>query len=170
MLKRTWIVALGLFVAGCQTASGGGGGSVDPALEGSWYAGRGGTTLPYDAQTGTFGAPTGDGMLFVFRSDGTYTKATQSIVSNPGCSTGYVAFEEGDATTQGSELRLHPSRGHLETVTCGGATTDEPLDVKDETLDYAVGPFSQDPSIEALTLHDGANGTSAEFRQTHGGA
>jgi hypothetical protein len=141
-------------------------GSLDPALDGSWYAGRGGTSIAYDSETGQFGAPNGDGLMFVFRADGTYTKVAQSVVSNAGCSTGFMAFEEGTATTQSTQLLLHPTRGHLEYFGCtAGSETDKPIAVSDEALTWSIAPYSLDPSMSGLTLVRVSDGSSSEFRR-----
>jgi hypothetical protein len=161
----TWLFSVLGIVAGCGVTGGsaGGAGSLDPGLQGTWYAGRGGTNMPYDPATGAFGAPTGDGMLIAFRADGSYTLAQQSITSSSDCTSGFIAIEEGDAETSGSELRLHPTHGHMQTTMCG-ATTDQPIDVSDSVYSYALAPFSQDPSQPGLTLSRASDGTSAELR------
>jgi hypothetical protein len=179
-LKLSFALALVISSAGCSSppvqkngslaqagdqSPGAPAASFAPALLGSWYAGRGGTSIPYDSQTGEFGAPSGDGLMFVFRADGSYTKATQSVVSNADCTTGFMAFEDGTASTDGDQLELHPTRGHLEYFGCTGSDTDKPIAVSDENLSWSLAPSSADGSQMALTLVSQSDGSSSEFRK-----
>lgn len=138
--------------------------TLDAQIVGDWFAGRGGTTVSYDRATGTFGSGSGGAMLFQFKADGSYVRAVRSIEDGP-CTMGYVSTDSGSVTTVGSELHLHPTHGNLHTISCsGGADTDKPLEVHDETLTWSVAPFSQDPSTPALTLTN-ADGATAELRK-----
>jgi hypothetical protein len=142
-------------------------GDLPGALVGSWFAGRGGTSAPYDPDTGTWGAPNGTGMTFVFRADGSYTQATQGSASNLGCTSAWIAFEEGTATAEGERLFLHPTRGHRQyTDTCApGLDSDDPIDVEDQAFTWSVGPYSVDASLAGLTVQRESDGASAEFRK-----
>jgi hypothetical protein len=140
--------------------------ALDPSLVGNWYTGRGGTTFPYDSQTGAWGTPTGDGMVFMFRADGSYTKGVQSYVSTADCTTGWTATEDGTATSKGGDLSLHPTRGHMIfTASCSTSEDSEKdIAVQDETLTWALGPYAADPSMTGLTLTN-ASGASSQFRR-----
>lgn len=136
-------------------------GSVDSALVGQWYAGRGGTMIAYDESTGSFGAPSGTGMMFVFHADGTYQKAFQSIESGA-CTVGFVTVESGVATTASGEVRLHPSSGTMHEISCSGsADNDHAITVSDESLAYAL------EAEDALRLTDTSTGAASEFRRTN---
>lgn len=138
---------------------------LDASLVGQWYAGRGGTMTSYDPVTGQMGQGSGTGMLFVFQADGSYVKAVQSIEDGP-CSMGYVTTESGAVFRRAGRLELHAAHGNMHTITCNHTgDKDEPLDVHDATLSYALAPYSVDPSIDGITLTD-ENGASAEFRRT----
>lgn len=141
-------------------------GTIDEALVGSWYAGRGGTSIGYDTTTGTFGAPNGTGMLYAFHEDGTYQKAVQSTEDGP-CLLGYVTVESGvTSVVEPGKIALHPSKGVMNEYSC--STTpgpDKPVATHEDTLAWTLAPYSVDPSIDGLTLVD-ANGASAEFRRT----
>jgi hypothetical protein len=133
---------------------------VDPAIVGSWYAGRGGTQIAYDATTGSFGAPSGSGMMFVFHTDGTYQKGVQSIESGA-CTTGYVVVESGVATTSGSQLALHPTKGTMHEYSCSGTMDNEhATEIVDETLSWELEPSN------ALKIVDVATGNGAEFARS----
>ena len=82
-------------------------------IVGSWFAGAGNTTQPYDPTTQSYGTPSGSGMLFTFRADGTYSKAFRNQVSNGGCSTGFSAYEAGVAQVEGDKLSIIPMTGTL---------------------------------------------------------
>jgi hypothetical protein len=153
--------------SGSGTTSGaGGGGSFDPALVGSWWAGRGGTSFPYDSQTGEWGTPNGGGLGFIFRADGSFTKAVLDYTSTGSCTTGYSAFEDGTVTSDGGTLVLHKASGHIEfNSTCvPSADSDKPLTVTDETLTYVIAPYSQDASMTGMTV-TGQDGASSELRK-----
>jgi hypothetical protein len=87
--------------------------SLPVAIVGSWFAGAGNTTQPYDPSTQSYGTPSGSGVVFTFRADGTYSKAFRSQVSNGGCSTGLSAYEAGVAQVDGDTLRIIPMTGTL---------------------------------------------------------
>lgn len=141
-----------------------GSGSLDSALVGDWFAGRGGTTAGYDPTTGASTA-NGDGLEFSFHAGGTYNKVLRSVESG-GCTMGFLAFEEGTVTSDGNKLHLHPTKGHTQWTSCSGAAdTDTPNDVKDETMTFTLAPFSADSSLEGLTLVSDTDGSHAEFRR-----
>lgn len=121
---------------------GGGGGQALPSeLVGSWYAGRGGTSAPYDPATGSWGTPNGDGLVYLFEADGSYTKAFQSYASNGGCTTGFSAFEAGQVWMDDAMLTTHPTSGHLvfEDTCSPSLDSDEPLDsLQDETFTWEL--------------------------------
>lgn len=151
------------------TSSGGSGGgaataSVPAEIVGSWYAGSGYTSAPYDPASGTWGTPTGKGLVYLFRADGTYTKGFQSYVSNYGCTTGFSAFEEGSLSATGHELATHPSKGHVQFKdTCAPSMdSDEPVaDLTDEAFVWTLRPSDLDSSLMVLDLRrdDGAQST-----------
>ncbi len=143
-------------------------GSIDPGLVGTWYTSRGGTSLPYDPDTGSYGTPSGSALEFVFRADGSYTKIFQDISSGGSCTTGYRAIVDGAATSNGDSLSLHATSGHIMYISCsGGADTDKPIEVQAESLTFALAPYSQDASMKGLTLRDTQTGAQSEFRQVN---
>jgi len=169
-------VSLTLVIAACTTegadGQGGGGGDDDddsigntPAqIEGAWYAGRGGTTAPYDPATGSWGTPSGSGLVYVFEAGGTYTKAFQSYESSGGCTTGFTAFERGTLYADGAVITTSPHEGRLVyRATCAPELdSDDPItDLADETFDWALRPNEYDPASTDLYLRrtDGAEAT-----------
>jgi hypothetical protein len=152
--------------AGGGAAGSGGGGTLDSAIVGSWWAGRGGTSFPYDPTTGSWGTPNGGGLGFIFRGEGTYTKASLDYTTTGDCTTGWSAFEDGTATSDGHSLQLSPASAHLQfNSSCAPSEdSDKPIAAQSETLVYSVAPYSQDPSVPALTL-TAPDGASSEFRQ-----
>ncbi|MBE7482084.1 MAG: hypothetical protein HS104_19165 [Polyangiaceae bacterium] len=164
-------VAIGLtiLVAGCAGESPGGGGgggasapgSVPVELVGSWYAGSGYTSTPYDPSTGAWGKPNGSGLVYLFRADGSYTKGFQSYYSSGGCTTGFTAFEEGALEASASELSTHPSSGRVkyEDSCAPSLDSEEPAEALSvESFSWALHPSEYDPSSLVLDLvrSDGA--------------
>jgi hypothetical protein len=138
-------------------------GHMPPELLGHWYAGAGGVSSPYDAATGSWATPSGQGLLYVFSADGSFTKGFQSFVSSGGCTTGYTAASFGRVLFQADRLTTRPERGtFLYRDTCAPSlNSDEPLDeLGDETFDWAIVPDEIDPSAPVLWLRriDGAEG------------
>jgi hypothetical protein len=145
---------------GASSSSSGAGqqsGSIDGSLVGKWYTGRGGTTTGYDQTTGSY-MPAGEGLLFWFRADGTYTKAFQD--TSPGaCTMGYIAFEDGTASSNGNTIALHPTKGHTQYTSCSGAAdADQPFDVSDSSMSFVL-------SGGVLTLRDAQTGAQSDFRK-----
>lgn len=144
--------------------AGGEGGSTPEELLGSWYAGRGGTSSPYDPATGAFGRPNGQGLIYVFEAGGRYRKAFQSYASNGGCTNGFTAHEEGSLTAEAHTLQLRPTSGHLLTEdTCAPSlNSDEPLTgLGDESFTWELRPAELDAAQTELLLQrsDGAAST-----------
>lgn len=157
-------VALVMSLVGCVSSSqpgGGGGGSTAPAeLAGSWFAGAGGLSQPYDPDTGSYGTPNGQGLLYTLRADGSYDKAFQSWQSANGCTTGFTAFETGSFTSDGSALATTPSTGTVRyRDTCAPS-----LDSDKPAQDLAVEQFTMTLAGDQLTLvrRDGVTG---QFRR-----
>lgn len=146
-----------LALAGCPDA-----GETPAELEGAWYAGRGGTTAPYDPASGSWGMPSGQGLVYVFEAGGTYTKGFQSYESAGGCTTGFTAFERGALIVEGSELTTRPSSGRLEyRATCSPELdSDEALtDLVDEVFAWTVGVDEYGATVLELRRDDGAEAT-----------
>lgn len=167
-------IVMALLVVGCvggdseDSPEGHGGGATPAELQGAWYAGRGGTTAPYDPSTGSWGMPSGSGLVYVFEPGGTYTKAFQSYESSGGCTTGFTAFESGVLVADDQVLTTRPSSGRLVyRATCApDLDSDEPLtDLYDETFDWALVPGEYDPASTVLYLRrtDGAEATFARL-------
>jgi hypothetical protein len=158
-MTRYFATAAVLFLlAACTGDDDPRGGGVTPAeLEGSWYAGRGGTTAPYDPATGSWGMPSGSGLVYVFEPGGHYIKAYQSYESAGGCTTGFTAFENGDLAVDGATLVTHPTSGHMVyRATCSPELdSDTPLeDLVDETFTW-----SREGDTLLLRRDDGAEAT-----------
>lgn len=177
-------LSIAMLMAGCSdgtssdgTSSGGAGGSVDNAsddghgrssipagLVGSWYAGAGYTSAPYDPLSGSWGRPNGKGLVYLFEATRTYTKAFQSYESNGGCTTGFTAFESGELLVSGATLITRPSSGHLvyEATCSPELDSAEPLDdLVEETFSWQLRPSEYDPAVTVLLLRseDGAEST-----------
>jgi hypothetical protein len=112
------------------------------------------------------GTPTGDGMVFMFRADGSYTKGVQSYVTTADCTTGWTATEDGTASSNEGTLQLHPTRGHMIfTASCSPSEdSDKSITVQDEKLRWALGPYATDPSMTGLTLTN-QSGASSQLRR-----
>lgn len=167
-------------VAVCAACSSGGGGTGDgtgpgpgpgvgtpvpTALVGGWYAGSGHTSAAYDSTTGTWGTPNGDGLVYLFEPNGSYTKAFQSYYGTAGCTTGFTAFESGVLYIDGAVLDTKPSQGHMEfRDTCApSANADKPLtELEVESFTWQLGPSEYDPSLTVLHL-ERADGAAATF-------
>jgi hypothetical protein len=180
---KTWMLGTALVFAvalsGCsdgngrsgEPLSGDGGpgqgqGSIPAALIGSWYAGQGYTSAPYDPATGAWGTPSGKGLIYQLAADGSYQKAFQSYESSGGCTTGFTAFEQGIAVASGDQLVLTPSSGHLKySASCAPSLdSDEPLsDLFQEHFTWSLAASEYDPSEPALHLQ-APDGASATFR------
>jgi len=160
-----------------STASGGGGqgnapgggapspGSIPAALVNSWYAGQGYTSVPYSPSTGTWGTPSGKGLIYIFEADGSYQKAFQSYESSGGCTTGFTAFESGTAIVNGDQLALSPDSGRLKyTASCAPSLdSDDPLvDLADEYFTWSLGVSEYDAKVPTLYL-EAPEGASATF-------
>jgi len=145
---------------------GSGSGPSQPPGEivGSWYAGSGYTSVPYDPGTGSWGMPSGKGLVYVFAADGSYTKGFQSYESSGGCTTGFTAFEQGYADVTVDSLATYPSSGHLTfTDTCAPSlSSDDPIqDLAVEEFSWQLRPSDYDPAETVLFLRrsDGAEAT-----------
>lgn len=126
-------------------------------LAGTWYAGSGYTSAPYDPTTGAWGTPTGKGLVYTFAADGTYQKAFQSYASDGGCTTGFTAFENGSVQADETRLTLVPVSGHLKyTDNCAPS-----LDSDKPTTDLSAESFSWQRTGTDLVLvrSDGASST-----------
>jgi hypothetical protein len=139
-------------------------GSTPGELNGSWYSGQGGTSVPYDPNTGTYGRPNGKGLIYIFEKGGRYRKAFQSYATNGGCTNGFTAHEKGTLVARGSTLQLHPTSGHMlvEDTCAPSMSSDRPLTgLEDELFTWTIVPSEFDPSQTVLVLRrsDGARGT-----------
>jgi hypothetical protein len=100
--------------------------------------------------------PNGEGLVFVFRADGTYTKVFQSYVSTGSCTTGLSAFESGVANASGDGLVTTPSTGKIVfSDTCAPS-----LDREKPEADPATESFtwSFDGPTLVLVRSDGVTG------------
>ena len=156
------LLALGLLA--CNAV---GAGSNPPAeLLGSWFSGSGGLSEPYDPTSGHVGTPNGSGLLYLFRGDGSYTKAFQSYHSNGGCTNGFTAFESGSFSVSGDQLVTHPRSGHLRVSdSCAPSLdSDKPLsDLHDERFSWVTGSIGADTNRPGLQLTR-SDGASSLFR------
>ena len=138
--------------------------AVPAGLIGSWYAGRGHTSAPYNPTTGAWGRPSGKGLIYIFNKDGSYTKAFQSYESTGGCTTGFTAFESGRFTVQGRTLTTTPTKGRMvyEATCSPSLNSDKPLeDPQKEVFTWELKPNENDPSITSLyLLRSDGNGSS----------
>jgi hypothetical protein len=158
---RTLVVSLFL---GAALACGGAGSSMPAPLVGSWYAGRGGTSAPYDPVSGTFGTPNGSGLVYLFGGDGRYTKAFQSYASNGGCTSGYTAFEAGTVHLEGNSLVTTPSSGHLKYTDSCAPSLDSDTPTAPENLVVERFSYSVDGDQLVLQRDDGASSQFARLR------
>lgn len=131
-------------------------------MAGSWYAGRGGTTVPYNPDTGSYGTPNGSALVYIFRDDGSYTKAFQSFVGNGRCSTGFIVTTQGTVQYDGKVLVTTPTRGQKSfRDTCAPSLdSDEPLGQEG----LGAERFTAKASGNSLTLTRD-DGASSEFQR-----
>ena len=128
--------------------------TVPAAIVGSWFAGAGNTTQPYDPMTQSYGTPSGSAMLFTFKADGTYSKAFRNQVSNGGCSTSLAAYEAGVAQVEGNTLRITPMTGTLSfRNTCAPSLSS---DRNNAELTSETFTFSRSGDALQLVRDDGA--------------
>lgn len=175
--RAAWRLVLGVTIAACSGGSGassdglgassGGAaqGALPPGIVGSWYAGQGGTTAPYDPGTGAWGTPTGKGLVYVFEADATYTKAFQSYVSSGGCTTGFTVFESGVASASGSRLTLTPTRGNKKySDSCAPSlASDDPLsELVTEQLTFRLEPGEDGQGTQLVLMSE--EGAASTFR------
>jgi len=135
--------------------------AVPAGLVGSWYAGRGHTNAPYNPTTGAWGRPSGKGLVYIFKKDGSYTKAFQSYESDGACITG---FKSGRLSIEGNTLTTTPDKGRMVfEATCNPSlNSDKPLeDLNTEVFSWELKPNENDPSVTSLYLlrSDGAGST-----------
>lgn len=141
--------------------------SIPKDLVGSWYAGSGYTSAPYNPSTNTWGTPTGKGLIYVFNQDGSYTKAFQSYVSNNGCTTGFTAFESGKVVVKDKTLVTTPDKGRMVyRDNCSPSlNSDKPTeDLKKEEFMWEFKPNEADPSVMSLQLTR-SDGAGSAFRR-----
>lgn len=162
------IAATALVIAsGCGGEEELGAGSTPASLVGSWYAGRGGTIVPYNPTTGAFGRPNGQGLVYIFDAGGRYRKAFQSYASNGGCTNGFTAHEEGTLTGEGGSLYLHPTQGKMivEDTCAPSLGSTKPLSsLADESFTWELRPSDTDPSQTVLWLQR-SDGAASSFRR-----
>ena len=132
--------------------------SIPSRLVGSWYAGSGFTSVPYNPATGQWGRPSGKGLVYIFRADGSYTKAFQSYNSSGGCTNGFTAFEHGVMQANATQLYLHPTSGQMQVRdSCvSSLNEDKPISVSDEL-------FTWEFTAEGLYLQR-SDGAASTFR------
>jgi hypothetical protein len=165
MVRRiVTLVAVSLLAVACKPS---GGGEMPAQIVGSWYSGQGYTTLPYDSQTGEFGMPDGQGLVFIFHDDGTYERAYQSYQSgDTGCTTGMTAYDRGTVSGGAGQFTITPEEGNTKFVdTCVSENnTEQPQDdLGPETFTYELypDPYGQVPQV--LQIAD-SGGNSSVFR------
>ena len=152
-------IALLLSFAGCVTSASPAPGMSDTQLAGSWFAGAGGLSQPYDPDTGSVGTPNGQGLLYTWRVDGTYDKAFQSWESANGCTTGFTAFETGSFSSDGSSLATRPASGTVRyRDTCAPSLN------SDKPADIGVEEFTMTLAGDQLTLVR-SDGVTGQFRR-----
>lgn len=182
MRSAAFVVVVAWAMVGCGSSSGGGGdddeiggepgapgpaaGEIPDGLVGEWYAGRGGTSAPYDPTSGGWGRPNGQGLVYLFEADGTYTKAFQSYASNGGCTNGFTAFERGIVVADQASLTTRPSSGTLRVEdTCAPSLgSEEPLEeLADETFEWAITAGEGGDRALWLRRTDGSEATFTEL-------
>lgn len=165
-------ISIAILMAGCSdgTSSGSAGdrvgddsddghgrSSIPAGLIGSWYAGAGYTSAPYDPVSGSWGRPNGQGLVYVFEATRTYTKAFQSYESNGGCSAGFTAFESGELLVSGALIVTRPSSGNLvyEATCSPELDSEQPLqDLVEEAFSWQLRPDEYDPAVTVLLLRN----------------
>jgi hypothetical protein len=133
------------------------------ALVGTWTAGRGGTTVSYDALTGTSSSSNASGLAFQFASDGTFAKAYRD--SNGGsCPMIVLATEAGTVEWGSSDFVLHSDHGTSKMwSSCSpGAVATQSL--PDADLDRDRYAFQLDG--EELVLTRASDAATARFRRS----
>jgi hypothetical protein len=142
------------------------GSEIPEELVGTWYAGSGYTSAPYDGRTGQWGAPNGSGLIYVFNENGTYTKVFQSYHANGGCTNGLTAFTNGTMRVSSEQIELYADSGHIKVSdSCAPSlNTDKPIrDLEDEVFGWVTGNINDDPNVPGLKLWT-ADGKAGLFR------
>lgn len=132
-------------------------------LVGSWVEGGQSISVDYDPATGSYGAPAGNQLVYIFRADGTYTKQVRRYTSNGGCTIANATTVQGTARYENSALVITPKSGMSNYQdTCNpSVTADEPLPTKTLVAEqYGVVSLQR----TALRLARG-DGSEAEFRR-----
>lgn len=131
-------------------------------LVGTWTAGRGGTTVSYDAITET-SSSNASGLAFQFAADGTFAKAYRDATGGS-CGTILVGTESGRVAWGDGRFQLEPSHGESRMwSSCSpGAVASQPLG--DADLDHAGYAFEL--AGEELLLTRATDGASARFRRS----
>lgn len=172
MKKSTWLIiaAVGGVLFLCCAGSGvlmvvgaAAGSSATPSggqtgLEGSWINGSASATSYQNLATGQFAPPSGTGMLYEFKADGScsYAAMLQSTVYS--CTSFiFVSTEDCTWTLEGTALTVELGTGVVRTRMCGGEVKEG--DSKARTLRYQVLLDT------GLTLTDESG---ASFRFQHG--
>lgn len=127
-------------------------------LVGTWTAGRGGTTVSYDAITGS-SSSNASGLAFRFAADGTFAKAYRDSAGGS-CGTVVVATESGAVAWRDGGFRLRSNHGETRSFSsCSpGAVAVSPM----AAADLDTGSYTYALEGDTLVLANEA-GDSARF-------
>ena len=128
------------------------------ALVGTWTAGRGGTTVSYDAITGT-SSSNASGLAFQFAADGTFAKAWRDSAGGS-CGMIVVATESGTIAWRAGGFQLRSTHGETRSFSsCSpGAVAVTPMTEADRDR----GSYTYTLDGDELVLANEA-GASARF-------
>jgi hypothetical protein len=118
------------------------GGGMPAELVGEWYSGSPSSIGLYDPVTGSWGNPSGSGISYTFREDGTYQEGYVGQVRNGSCYTGFFIFIEGVARVQAATLTKTWSRGVLRVEDTCSPSLNEERELSGEELAEHQGRYS----------------------------
>jgi hypothetical protein len=163
MKRSGWLlVAAGALVLFCCAGSGllmavgaaAGGSAGSPGgntgLEGSWLNGSASTTSYRSLVTGDFAPPSGTGMLYEFKGDGTCTQAAMLQSTVYSCTSWiFTSTDDCTWTLDGTTLTLELGVGVNRARMCGGEVKESESTARTQRYQVALG------SDLTLTTDDG---------------
>jgi hypothetical protein len=117
-------------------------GGMPAELVGGWYSGSPSSIGLYDPATGSWGSPSGSGISYTFREDGSYREGYVGQVHRGGCYTGFFIFIEGVARVRAASLTKTQSRGVLRVEDTCSPSLNEERELSDEELAEHQGRYT----------------------------
>lgn len=118
------------------------GNTIPAALVGDWYAGDISSVNFYNPSNGSWGAPSGTGMFYKFKQNGTYEKGVLLQSSLYGCTMSFLAYNSGTMTVEGDKIVLTPTYGQIKSVdNCVAANNyEKPDELVTEIIFFEFAP------------------------------